>query len=342
MRSSLRPAAFLLIGMMVMVFTSCEHKELCYAHPHTTKIKVVYDWSYAPDANPAGMCVFFYSKERAGEYHRFDFSNTKGGEIELPEGKYEVITYNNDTEAVQFTSLADFRAHKAFTRTGDILEPMFGNGVTSSVTTDNGERVVISPDNLWGCSASDVEISDTGVKYTITHSTRADGDATVTSTGDEKIITLYPSDELCHYSYEVRNVTNARHISRISGAISGMSGAMSMADNSLDTETVTIPFSGTVNAADSKVTGAFLTFGQNPDSKVRHLMSFYVVMDDGGKYSYKGAPNLDVTQQVDTASNRRRVHIIIDGLDLPTPIQDGEGFQPTVDDWTVNEEDINI
>lgn len=329
-----------------LLLASCDHKDLCYEHPHASRIKVVYDWSDAPEASPRGMCVFFYSTEREGEYHRFDFKGTEGGYVDLPNGKYTLISYNNDTEAVQFSSTGSFTDHTAFTRTGDLLEPMYGNGVTSSATSDRNERVVITPDGLWGCTATDIEITDHGVTYTYERYTEADDTRSAltraTDENGDQVITLYPADKLCHYTYEVRNVKNIRHISKISGAISGMAGEMNMSTDSLSTEHVTLPVAAQTNTESDKVTGSFLTFGHHGTNEAQHWMSFYVVMDDGGKYSFKDSPGLNVTQQVDTAADRRHVHIIIDGLDVPTPMTGDGEFTPTVDDWGVIEEDIKI
>lgn len=335
-KSIINKVFVLLCASVLMLLTSCDHKDLCYSHPHTTKIRVVYDWSDAPDATPAGMCAFFYSTDRPGEYHRFDFPGAKGGEVEIPAGHYVLITYNNDTQAVQFQSSDKYDTHKAFTREGDILEPLYGSGVKSTVSNDTGERVVITPDNLWGCHATDITITDHSVKYTYSRETRA------TEENGDQVITLYPNDKLCHYSYEVRNVKNIAHINQVSGAISGMSGSMNLKDDTLDPEPVTLPVSGKADRSSGKITGSFLTFGQNADNKAKHLMSFFVVMTDGGKYVCKGTPGLDVTQQVDTAPNPRRVHLIIDGLDLPTPMSSDDGFTPSVDDWGVVEEDLEI
>lgn len=318
--------------------TSCNHKDLCYNHSHTSKIRVLYDWSDAPEANPRGMCVFFYSLDHEGTYYRFDFANTKGGEIELPQGRYELITYNNDTEAVRFSGTNNFSGHLAYTRTGDLLEPMYGNGISSSAKTDNGERVVISPDNLWGCHTTEVSITDNGVKYL---STRAESNP-ASQPDDGHTIWLYPHDMLCHYSYEVRNVENIEHINRVSASISGMSPSMKVASENLNQEPTTIPLSARADALSSRITGNFLTFGHNPSNKARHKMTFYVVMDDGSKYVVKDTPNLDVTDQVDKAPDRRHVHIIIDNIKLPGPQAGDEGFNPTVDDWGIINEDINI
>lgn len=38
--------------------TSCEHKDLCYEHPHPAEIKVVFDWHKAPGAIPESMCAY--------------------------------------------------------------------------------------------------------------------------------------------------------------------------------------------------------------------------------------------------------------------------------------------
>lgn len=319
-----------------VLLVSCDHKDLCYMHPHTTRLKVVYDWSNAPGATAAGMCAFFYSVDRPGEYHRFDFPGARGGYIEIPQGNYALITYNNDTEAVQFSSIDKYDNHTATTRTGDILEPMYGSSVKSNVREAGDERVVITPDSLWGCHSTQIYIGDHTVTYV--HSRVGDDGAAVT----DSVITLYPADLLCHYSYEVLNVKNAGHINQVSGALSGMSPSMNLSTDALDPEKVTLPVSAKVNRSQGTITGNFLTFGHNPANGATHKMSFYVVMDDGSKYIYKDASNLDVTDQVDKAPDQRNVHIVIDGLDLPTPITGDSGFGTSVDDWLVKDEDLDI
>lgn len=302
-----------------LLLTGCVHKELCYNHPHTVSVRVEFDWRDAPEASPEGMCVYFYPLDGGGGT-RFDFKGTEGGEVELTVGSYLVLCYNNDTESVQFYNTDDFGTHGAYTREGNVLEPMYGNAANYTAPRADGsedERVVICPDMMWGSNDTEVEILDM----------------------EENVVTLYPHELVCTYTYEVRNVRNLDHLEQMSGSISGMSGMMTFSTEELDDECVTLPFESHSDG-ESKITGRFYTFGHHPENEQPHNMVFYAVMDDGNKYCYKGGDRLDVTDQVHSAPDKRHVHIIIDGLDLPEPIENGSGFDPSVDDWEVVETDI--
>lgn len=306
---------------ILLLLPCCVHKELCWDHPHTMSVKVEFDWRDAPGADPDGMCVYFYPVG-GGSGYRFDFKGTEGGEVNLTVGEYLVLCYNNDTEAVQFYNTDDFATHGCFTREGNPLEPMYGNAASYSVPKADGaedERVVICPDMLWGSSDTEVEIVDKA----------------------ENVVTLYPHEMVCTYTYEVRNVKNLEHLQQMSGTLSGMSGMMTLSSEELDDECVTIPFASHSDGA-SKVTGEFYTFGHHPDNEEPHRMVFYAVMDDGKKYCFKGSENLDVTSQIHEAPDQKHVHIIIDGLDLPEPIEGESGFDPSIDDWEVVEVEIEM
>lgn len=48
--------------MLLPLFTACEHKDLCYDHPHSASVEVVFDWTEAPDAHPATMSLYLYRR----------------------------------------------------------------------------------------------------------------------------------------------------------------------------------------------------------------------------------------------------------------------------------------
>ena len=41
--------------LALLAMTACEHKELCYEHPHVGFVRVLFDWSQLPGANPDCM-----------------------------------------------------------------------------------------------------------------------------------------------------------------------------------------------------------------------------------------------------------------------------------------------
>lgn len=307
-------AAILAIAVLL---SSCEHKELCMDHPHIKNLKLAFDWSNAPDASPEGMCVYFYPQgETDGSVQRIDFRGTEGGGIDLQAGIYNIIAYNNDTEAVQFNLTDDFNGHYGFTREGDLFEPIFGSGANRAPRADGSEneRITISPDMLWATSATSVEVH-----------------------GNDQTITLYPDRLVCFYSYEVRNVEHLKHVTMASGALTSMAPSVSFSDSSLGKECVTVPFAA-ISDGESTITGSFLTFGHHEDNIQPHNMIFYVWMDDGSKWYY----TYDVTEQIHQAPDKRRVHIILDGMSLPQPITNGSGFHPSVDEWQTICEDIEM
>lgn len=309
----------------VWILSACEHKELCYEYPHMASVRVDFDWRDAPDASPAGMCVFFYPEDEEGRVRRYDFRGTTGGQIDIPVGRYRVLCYNNDTEAVLFDGTESYVNHRAFTRDGDLFESIYGSTAAQAPRADGaeGERVVISPDMMWGCTATEVDID-----APIVHA--------------NQVVTLYPHELVCTYTYEIRHVTGLENASQMCGSLSGMAPSLLLATETLDSECVTLPFAARFDG-DSTVVGRFLTFGHAPANPQPHRMLLYVWMRDGSRFCYgTEGGKFDVTEQIHSAPDRRHVHLVIDGLDLPKPIGDDGNFDASADDWQEINEDIHI
>lgn len=327
---------------------SCEHKELCYGHAHKVKLRLVFDWRDAPDADPTGMSVFFYPEEQGREPIRFNFRGRDGGgEIEVPRGRYRILTYNSDTPGVLFTGMDRFETHTAFTRSGGILEPLGvmtkseTNGQLRAYGTEN-ERVVICPDMMWGCTATEVEVDEQGITYVCVPESQKDEWIGCPSVTTEQVITLYPHELTCIYTYEIRNVKNLDVVARMSASLSGMSPALRLFDEELDRECVTLPFEAQVDTKSGKIVGKFITFGHHEENLEPHKMMLYLLTKDGRALVFGAdSPAFDVTSQVHAAPNRRRVHLIIDGLDIPpVPLDPAGGYTPGVDDWVEINHDI--
>lgn len=347
-----RPYIFrclLAVLAMLPLLCSCEHKELCYHHEHYAKLRLEFDWRDAPDAYPAGMSVFFYPEEPGREPIRFNFMGRDGGgEIEVPLGRYRLLCYNSDTSGVLFSGVDDIATHTAFTRRGSMLEPM---GVQTKAESDwklraegtENEPVVICPDMMWGCNAVDVEVSELGISYICVPESEKDewiGRPPVTT---EYVITLFPHELTCIYTYEIRHVKNLDVVSRMSASLSGMSPALRLFDEELDRQCVTHPFDAQVDTKTGNIVGRFITFGHHEENADPHKMMLYLLTKDGRALVFgTNDKAFDVTSQVHSAPNKRRVHLIIDGLDIPPVPTDPGGYIPGVDDWIEINNDIII
>lgn len=327
-----------LLMLSLLAFTGCYEKELCVLHPHSRNLLVRFDWRDAPEADPESMVVYFYPMDEGGEVQYFEFLYGREDSISLTEGRYRVLCYNNDTEGVQARNTHSFDTHEAYTREGNIFETVLGpqGQYAPRAAGREGERVVITPDQMWGCVTLDVEVTADGITYLPVPPSRGDEfhvRERASAIEDSRTFILYPHTLVCNYSYEIRNVKNMHTILRQCASLSGMAPSLMLAPDQLRMEAVTLPAPAEKDG-ESTVRGRFLTFGHHPDLEEPHFLVLYLWLKDGQMLYYQK----DVTEQVNTAPDKRNVHIVVDGPDLPLPITNGNGFSTSVDDWeTVNE-----
>lgn len=301
-----------------LIFSSCEHKELCYDHPHSGDVQVVFDWQYAPDAAPKSMALYMFPAD-GGEALRYEFTDQNGGTIRIANGTYHAVCLNSDTENI---SHRDAERHETFhitTRSTSLVESLATFGVRSEgaprAEGTEDERVALVPDMLWTDYADGIMLTQT--------------------TGTQTI-TLYPKVSVSNYTVEIRNAENLKYVYGVSGSLSSLGGGLlpHKGSDTLTDERVTIPFDARMEEDDqgekTVVTGGLRAFGHHPEEAGnKHELIVYAVLADGSKWYY----TYDVTDQIHAAPDPRNVHILLDGLPLPKPIANGGGFQPEVDPW---------
>ncbi len=323
----LRHVPYMILAILLALTASCEHKELCYRHPHTAELNLVFDWSDAPEANPGSMCVYFYPEETDEMPYVFYITGNRGTTLYLPGGTYKVIAYNNDTDGVAYGATDYFETHYLHTRDTSIIESISmmsqSIGTVPRPAASADQRVVITPNQMWGCATTGITVD--------------------TTAGTTQTIILRPHLLTCNYTFEIRNVKNLQYAARISAAISGMSGSLRVHTELTDPEPVTFPLS--VNRDSSTIYGQFHTFGYNAETDALKQMMLYVWCTDGSRHAYgtDGDDHFNVTRQVVNAPDPRNVHIIIDGIELHKPDEsDSGGFSPSVDDWDDEEATIHL
>lgn len=308
------------VAVVLFTATACEHKELCLDHAHTADVQVVFDWCNAPDVAPESMSLYLFPTG-GGEALRYEFTDCRGGTIRVPVGSYEALCLNSDTENVSYRNTELKTTFEVTTRTADLLSGLAILGVRSDAPRafgTEGERVVLPPDMLWSDHAVEIELIQTSATQTIM---------------------LTPQQSVCTYTVEIRNATNLKYVSGLSGSLSSLAESLypGIGCDATCKVPATVPFEAAVSADKTVITGGLLAFGC-PSVRNTHTLTIYAVLADESKWYY----TYDVTDQIHSAPDQRNVHIVLDGLPLPKPIVNGGGFQPEVDDWHSVNVDIEM
>ena len=95
----------LLYIWVILLLASCNHKELCYHHPHTAKVRVDVDWSRFVEEEPTGMTVMVYPADGSQPYTTLTHTLHQAY-FHLPEGVYHSLVFNQSVS--EFGSL-EFR-----------------------------------------------------------------------------------------------------------------------------------------------------------------------------------------------------------------------------------------
>jgi len=300
--------------MVTIMLTSCAHKELCYDHPHTHEVDVVFDWSEAPDADPETMSLYLFPCA-GGKVERYEFTDCNGGRIRVLPGEYQAICLNSDTREIVLEDKDAFDSFRLTTADGELHASALLAGVSMGkpprAKGTEDERVARSPDKVWTGNLEELVIDE--------------------STGS---IRMTPVKSYIRFNVEVYNVENLEFAYIISGALTTMSESFLPGRDVLSEENVTVPFSAVHSVSEKYIKGEFLTFGHCPYQEYRHFLILYVTMNDGTNLSFR----YDVTDQIHDAPDPENIVIVIDGLILPKPEGGGGGvsggLKPVVDDWT--------
>ncbi len=303
-----------ILGIITLLTLSgCEHKELCYDHPHMIQLKVVFDWTKAPDASPESMSLYLFPQNGRKVLH-YELPGHEGGTIRVPEGRYEALCLNSDTEGVYCRNTNQITTFEVTTRSTTLLSDFFtlktnNSKIPRAKGTEN-ERIALAPEELWSSHEENILLEQTSENQTIRFCPEV-------------------STQSC--TVEIHNAENLKFVSKINATISTMAGGLlaGTGPNALSEEHVTIPFKTTVSPDKTVITGSFRTFGHCPSSSNSHKLVIYTVLTDNSKWYY----TFDVTKQIHTVSVPQNIHIRLENLPIPKPITGSGGFNPSVDDW---------
>lgn len=107
-----RIASLVLTLSVIIAAASCEHKELCYYHPHVAPVRVNVDWSLFPMDEPTGMTAYAYPlHEDENDIYRFISHNINYITLELEAGFFHTLVFNQSESeygTLEFSNLEDY------------------------------------------------------------------------------------------------------------------------------------------------------------------------------------------------------------------------------------------
>lgn len=301
------------IIILLLTQISCEHKELCYTHPHGTYFQIEYDWSECEvdevDEVDA-MRLLAYPLD-GGLPLGYYLLGGDGGKLEIQFGEYDLVSYNIDTQSILLSGESSMETFEAYVRSTTITEGVYGADEPELPTVIEQQELVISPDRIF--------------KSTYYNLVSADEETIDT-------IQMVMKPLVKHITYQVIGIGNTNSIEFIKGALGGVSSSIGIVDEELSDISSAMVFDGSLS--DEIVYGEFDYFGIADNDDTQWLVLF--LWGDGG--NLRAA--FDVSQQIADAADKYNVNIIIEtDIYMPESISGDDGFSPSVEDWEESEGD---
>ena len=201
---------FAYLALIGMLLNACNHKELCYHHPHTSRVRIDVDWSEFDREQPTGMMVSVYPAEGGTPYTSLEHTLSHAT-FDLLEGNYHTMTFNQIPS--EFGSM-DFKNMERFSEAEIIAIPIASRWYK---TRTELEQVVTDPEWLAIDADTDNRVTEDMVKKT-RHELEA---GMVQSELTEHLLTTHVPQNVI---YTVHVKVNMRGIHNLRSARAAMDG----------------------------------------------------------------------------------------------------------------------
>ena len=323
---------FLVVLMLAVGITACEHKNLCInhsEHAHRYHVNIIadyrYDWEecmgginwqeewpehYIPyddlrPDDPSGLRVVNYNKEGGYNIHNI---KAEGGVIMLYEGLNDLLFYNNDTEYIIFSRTGNGVTTRATTRTRTRATYL------GSEYANEGEPTMSAPDMLYAnffenyLAEKVIEPADIEV-------------------------TLQPLVFTYKVRYEFKS--GLKYVAMARGALSGMAKEVLLNTGETSEEPATILYD--CDVTDYGVRALVNSFGApafpHPNYPTRtenkHALNLEVVLRNGKMVTF----DFDVTDQVKSQPHGGVIVVRDIEIDEEVAVEGSGAFDVEVDDW---------
>lgn len=309
------------IMLLAFVFSSCERRPLLTAdYAVILNIELNKDvTNYEVEKDPSIMRCVFYDSE-SGAFVTQSFLPPTGGQVSLvPDRTYDVLVYNFDTESTWLKEENWF--HKIYASTSLIPDSFKTRLRSRSESKVDEENIVYDPDHLFVGRINDVFVPARSV--------------------DAPILVLESKAESVVESWviELTEVTGVENIGSIVGVVTGLVEHNKIGLNERSAEYVSVYFDTPTIDENGRVTARFNTFGYNPASGMKPVLTLVFTDIAGNDHHY----DIDISEHFGGEDNDQHIFIETDKIHIPKPMTSGSGgFVPKVDDWESVDTEIKI
>ena len=286
----------------LMASVSCQHKDLCFDHPHNGHLQVVFDWAKVSETVEQNMELFLFPVGGGCPLH-YQFYNIYGGYIDVPSGVYRAICTNAGTGANRFEDSSD----------------TFSGFTVTTRALGKSEDAILEPDILYSDHISD--------------------DIRIDSGRDQTLV-MYPAQRTPRYTVIVNNVRNLNGAKSCTATLTKLSCSYMAADDEPLDDSHSESFE-MARAGETSLVGMVTIFGHRHSECRDHILTLHFALQNGKDLDCA----VDISDRMTELMREGRMsgEIIVDlNIDLPKPISNGSGFQPTVDGWEGEEIDVSI
>lgn len=338
---------YLCIICALFLLSSCNHKEFCYHHPHTAKVRINVDWSQFKKETPTGMTVMIYPQIGTQPLRHLT-NTTTHAIVDLEAGLYNTLVYNqSDAEygSVSFVGMDDFS-------TAEVLVDKASSRWYSCRA--ESEKLAKQPERIGTDSRTDVEVTQAMVDVAVdeyianlSSKQRTYSEFVIASHTPQNIIyTIYVKVHL----KGIYNLRSAR--ASLTGLAEGYSFSKAAPTESQVTQLLESwsmtqdsndPTQGYITA---KITSMGLPYGHGAQAEENELMLSVLLVDDqtiinipfkvGDKFRkrYNEAGEYDLELELELWADEVLPDVQPSG-------SSGGGFDATVDDWG-EEQNVDI
>lgn len=339
-------ASLVLALSVIIAATSCEHKELCYYHPHVAPVRVNVDWSLFTMEDPTGMTAYAYPlHEDDNDIYRFISHNINYITLDLEAGSFNTIVFNQSESeygSFEFINLEDYNSAQV-----RVLSTKSNWYSTKAPET----KVGTEPEWLGVGRAENIEVTEEMVKIAEEEYLAAHQDIMAPRTGRviNNVATVTPVSVIKQVEFRVygEGLYNLRSVrAAVEGMAEGCLFSTGKATENIVAHTMENWRVETLenDPASGDITTTLLTFGipegHNGAPEANKFSMSLLLVDNKTVLNYEYHIGDILAQFKDMDGLDGQIQKVVVRLELPERLPDvlpvggsGGGFDADVDDW---------